>query len=269
MSGSDFDQLAETNRLRWNALAAANVVYSQPWLDLTPAIAAARIDSAGLLGDLTGRRVLCLAASAGQQSAAFALLGADVTVFDLSDVQLERDRATAAHYGVEITTVQGDMRDLSALGDASFDVVYQAYSINFVPSAIPVIGEVARVLRPHGIYRLEWHNPFTQLIDQDWTGKGYLLRHPYMDGKDITEVYPNWTLEGNDGASQELPSPHEFVHALSTVVNALAAHSFVILRCTEDNGSDPSAPAGAWPHFMSFAVPYLTLWSQFRPDVRT
>ena len=263
------DKLAETNRLRWNALAAANVVYSQPWLDLSPENAAARIDPVGVLGDLTGQRVLCLAASAGQQAVAFALLGAAVTVFDLSDVQLSRDRATAAHYGVSVATVQGDMRDLTAFAGASFDVVYQAYSINFVPSVSPVITEVARVLCPQGVYRLEWSNPFTQLADQDWTGNGYLLRHPYADGREITAIYPNWTLNGNDGASQELPSPHEFVHALSTVINTLAANHFVILRCTEDCGSDPGAPAGAWPHFMSVAVPYLTLWSQYRPDMLT
>ena len=40
--------------------------------------------------------VLCLAAGGGQQSVAFALLGANVTVFDLSETQLEHDRLAAA-----------------------------------------------------------------------------------------------------------------------------------------------------------------------------
>ena len=211
--------------------------------------------------------MLCLAASAGQQSAAFALAGADVTVFDLSDVQLSRDRATATHYGLSIDTVQGDMRDLSAFADDSFDIVYQAYSINFVPSVAPVFAEVRRILRPHGIYRLQWSNPFTQLADENWTGDGYPLRHRYADGRDITDVYPNWILDGNDGPSQELPSPHEFVHALSTVVNTLVAQGFVIIHCAEDCGDDPDAPPGTWPHFMAVAVPYLTFWTQSRPDL--
>ena len=261
------DELAETNRRRWNALASANVMYSQPWLDLTRDNARERIDPTRVLGDLSGQRVLCLAASAGQQAAAFALLDAEVTVFDLSDVQLARDRATAAHYGLAIETVQGDMRDLSAFADDSFDIVYQAYSINFVPSVAPVFEEVRRVLRPHGVYRLQWSNPFTQLADDNWTGNGYLLRHIYEDGRDISEVYPNWILDGNDGPGQELPSPHEFVHALSTVVNTLAANHFVITHCAEDRGSDPTAPAGTWPHFMAVAALYLTFWTQYRPDL--
>ncbi len=260
------DELAAANRVRWNALAAANVTYSQPWLDLTSDNARTRLDPTGVLGDLTGQRILCLAASAGQQSAAFALLGAQVTVFDLSDVQLSRDRTTAEHYGLAVETVQGDMRDLSAFADDAFDLVYQAYSINFVPSVAPVFAEVRRVLRTHGVYRLQWSNPFTQLADEHWTGNGYPLRHPYEDGRDITAVYPNWVLDGNDGPSQALPSPHEFVHGLSTVVNTLAANRFVITHCTEDRGDDPAAPPGTWPHFMAVAVPYLTFWTQYRPD---
>ncbi|MET0647531.1 MAG: class I SAM-dependent methyltransferase [Pyrinomonadaceae bacterium] len=57
--------------------------------------------------------MLCLAGGGGRESACFALLGAAVTVFDLSPEQLERDRLAAAHYGTHVETVRGDMRDLS------------------------------------------------------------------------------------------------------------------------------------------------------------
>src|SRR3712207_564706 len=127
------DDLAHYNRERWEDLAAAHVVFSRPWLQLTPATARALVDPVGLLGDVTGKDVLCLASGGGQQSAAFALLGANVTVVDLAPTQLQRDQEAAAHYGLTIRTLQADMRDLSALESSSFDVVWHAYSINFIP----------------------------------------------------------------------------------------------------------------------------------------
>ncbi|KAG1318310.1 hypothetical protein G6F63_015276 [Rhizopus arrhizus] len=47
------------------------------------------------LGDVRGRRILCLASGGGQQAPVLAAAGADVTVFDLSDGQLEQDRRHA------------------------------------------------------------------------------------------------------------------------------------------------------------------------------
>src|SRR3712207_7981831 len=49
----------------------------------------------------------------------------------------------SAHYHVAIEAVQGDMRDLSRFA-AAFDLVWQPYSLNFVPDARAVFGQVAR-----------------------------------------------------------------------------------------------------------------------------
>ena len=65
------------------------------------------------LGDLKGKRVLCLASGGGQQGPILAAAGAEVTVFDNSDQQLRRDEETASAFGLKIQTVQGNMQDLS------------------------------------------------------------------------------------------------------------------------------------------------------------
>ena len=58
-------------------------------------------------------------------------------------------------------------------------IVHQPYSLNFVPEADVVFGEVARVLRPGGRYYLHCANPFFSGIGtRDWNGEGYTLRHP-------------------------------------------------------------------------------------------
>lgn len=265
------DELAATNRARWNALVEANVQYSRPLLDLTPDSARDLLDLRGIMDDVAGKQILCLASGGGQQSVAFALLGAEVTVFDLSDRQLERDRAAAAHYGVTLHTLQGDMRYLGAFDDDSFDLVYQAYSINFVPSVTPTIAEVARISRPGAPYRLTWANPFTQTIHSghDWTGTGYLLRHAYKDGREVTEMYPTWTVEDETDSPREFAGPREFVHTFSTVLNTLAAHHFVIVRAAEYLKPGDEHEPGSWSHFVNTAPPYLMLWARYRPDAFT
>jgi len=138
------------------------------------------------MGDVSGKDVLCLAGSGGQQSAAYALLGANVTVLDISETQLRRDVQAAAHYGVTVHTVQGDMRDLSAFPDNAFDLIYHAHSLDFVPDFRPVFDEVARVLRPGGKYRVSYSNPYYQgVLETDWTGGGYPIRLPCVDGAEV------------------------------------------------------------------------------------
>ena len=96
------DDIARYNIDRWKLLGEANALFTRPWLELDAAGARSRVDPAGRLGDLNGKAVLCLASGGGQQSVAFALLGADVTVLDLSEDQLRRDRRAAEHKSVII-----------------------------------------------------------------------------------------------------------------------------------------------------------------------
>lgn len=89
------DDIYHHNQKRWDMLASANALFSRPALRLDAEGARRRIDPEGRLGAVQGKRVLCLASGGGQQSAAFALLGAEVTVLDIAEGQLERDRQVA------------------------------------------------------------------------------------------------------------------------------------------------------------------------------
>ena len=180
------DEISDYNRERWNELSEAGVTFSRPMLDLTPETARARLDPYGCMGDVAGRDVLCLASGGGQQSAAFGVLGARVTVLDLCDAQLERDREAAARYGLDTVTCQGDMRDLGRFADGSFDLVYHAHSLSFVPGTQEVFSEVRRVLRTAGLYRLSYSNPFVHaMFETRWCGGGYAVCGPYVDGAEV------------------------------------------------------------------------------------
>jgi SAM-dependent methyltransferase len=256
------DDIIKTNRQRWNALADANVEYSRPFLDFTAEQAAQYVYRHGILKDAAGKQVLCLASGGGQDSVAFGLLGADVTVLDLSDAQLERDRQGAAHHGLQTKTIQGDMRDLSVFADNQFDIIWQVYSINFIPSVEPVFRGVRRVLKPGGIYFLQFANPFAIGIDEDqWDGKAYPLNSLYVNSEDLSERFPDWDVEQPDGTYVKRDSPHEFRHTLSAVLNTMAGNGFVLIGLWEWMREDKNPKPGSWAHFTQVIPPYLsTFW---------
>ena len=105
-----------------------------------------------MMSGVQGMDVLCLAGGGGAQSAVFSLLGARVTVLDLTPEQLEADEIAARHYGYEVTTIQGDVRDLAVLATASFDRVYEPISTLYIPDLREVFRGVAGVLRPGALY---------------------------------------------------------------------------------------------------------------------
>ena len=163
--------------------------YTLPWLDLdVPAFDRYRAGQASeipgpfaqdplearMAADVLNKDILLVAGAGGQQSAVYGLLGAHVTVFDLMEEQLASDRAAAAFYGYPVRTIQGDMRDLSALSDASFDRVHQPISTLYTPTRQDVFNEVARVLRPGGLYYSDYCFPLLYMAHvTGWDGSGY------------------------------------------------------------------------------------------------
>ena len=273
-AGMTFEDADSYNRRQWEALVAAGVVCSRPMVAVTEDQARAFVDRHGALGTLRGRRILCLANGGGQQAVACAVLGGEVTSLDQSEGQLARDREAATNLGVPIRTMQGDMRDLSPLGDAAFDLVLQGYSINYVPAIGSVFDEVVRVLAPGGLYELTFHNPLAHgsWIDGCWGSRwprndlwrreGYPIRLPYVEGAPITTLDQHWNFFDAEGHARRVRSPQEFRHLLSTVVNGLAARGLTILRLEEGPAGDPTAEPGTWEHYVSFAAPWLTIWSR-------
>ena len=66
---------------------------------------------------LEGKKVLCLAGGGGQQGPILSAAGAEVTVFDNSKAQLEKDEFVARRDGLDIKTIRGNMQDLSVFED--------------------------------------------------------------------------------------------------------------------------------------------------------
>jgi SAM-dependent methyltransferase len=185
--------------------------------------------------DLAGLDVLCLASGGGQQAPVLATAGARVTVLDNSPAQLARDRLVAEREGLDVTTVRGDMADLSAFPEGRFGLVFHPCSNCFVPDVRPVWREAFRVLRPGGVLLAGFVNPALFIFDDAAAERGELLvRHavPYSDLASLTEE------ERRRYTDQDEPLVHG--HTLGDQVGGQLDAGFVLTGFYEDH--DPGHP---------------------------
>ncbi|MBI5415013.1 class I SAM-dependent methyltransferase [Candidatus Peregrinibacteria bacterium] len=182
------------NKKWWEKMVQDGCGFTVPWLDLDaevlkklakgelekPPKPLDEIYPLEVLKNIKGKKVLCLASGGGQQSAVFSLLGAQVTVADISEGQLAGDQKAAKHYRYEVNTIQASMDNLFMIHDESFDLVYQAPSMSYTPDVKKVYSEVARILKHDGVYRADASNPLAWGVDiGSWDGKGYHISKPY------------------------------------------------------------------------------------------
>ncbi|MEK7078582.1 MAG: class I SAM-dependent methyltransferase [Patescibacteria group bacterium] len=244
-----------TNKKWWEKMVKEECGFTRPWLKLDPDVirkfANGQLKSvpvplndifpASVLIGVKDKNVLCLASGGGQQSVIFGLLGAHVTIVDISKSQLAGDKKAAKHYGYEVTTIQADMSKLSTLDDKSFDLVYQAPSMGYIPDVGQVYSEVARVLRSGGLYRVDAQNPLSQFVDESsWDGKGYRISVPYAVKKQL-----------RTGNKEVI----EFRHYLDDIFNGLIECGFAIERVQEapfDLYQNKQDKPGSWGHSLRY-----------------
>jgi len=231
--------LRDYNRYAWNRQVDNNNKFTIP-VD-TQTIAAARKGEYSVLLTETnpvprewfppfqGLNLLGLACGGGQQGPVFAALGANVTIFDNSPAQLEHDRQVAAREGLNIRTVEGDMRDLSAFADESFDLIFHPVSNVFCSEVRPIWQEAFRVLRHGGLMLAGFANPIyymfgTHADEQKTLQVRYAI--PYSDLNDMEPEELDICIE--EGI------PLEFGHSLTDLIAGQIDSGFVITGFYED-----------------------------------
>lgn len=206
---------------------------------------------------LAGRDMLCLAAGGGFHGPLHALAGARVTVVDLSERQLQHDRQIADQLGLELRTLQQSIDQLDQLGDASFDVVVQPVSSCYLPRLEPMYAEIARVLRPGGLYISQHKQPGSLQSPLSSRGRssaesGYRIDTPLVEGLRLPETADaaDWTREAGTA---------EFLHGWAALLGGLCASGFVIEAVAEPPRGDALAQARTPEHRARFLPPYIKL----------
>lgn len=114
---------------------------------------------------IRGAKLLGLASGGGQQMPVFCALGADCTVFDYSDRQLENERIVAEREGYDIHIVKGDMSKRLPFEDESFDMIFHPVSNCYVEDVYHVWNECFRVLKKGGVLLAGMDNGINFLFD--------------------------------------------------------------------------------------------------------
>ena len=113
-----------------------------------------------------GAKLLGLASGGGQQMPIFSILGADCTVMDLSDRQLENERMVANREGYDINIVKGDMTKPFPFENSVFDIIFHPVSNCYIEDVHHVWRECYRVLKPGGVLLSGMDNGINYLFDE-------------------------------------------------------------------------------------------------------
>jgi ubiquinone/menaquinone biosynthesis C-methylase UbiE len=182
---------------------------------------------------LNGLNVLCLASGGGQQALIFAALGAKVTLLDASPKQLAQDEYVAKREDLNFRIVEGNMADLSAFEDHSFELIFNPPSTMFVPDLASIWRECYRVLSVDGLLMTGFMNPDKFIFDD-----------VAIDEKGVLEVKHSLPYVGYKTLSAELfeqrirnKEMFHFSHTMETQLGGLMKAGFVITDFFEDRRS--------------------------------
>ena len=240
MNTQERDEVARHNRKAWDGLVQRANRWTVP-VD-AGAIAAARRGEWELVltptkpvprswyPPLAGEQVLGLASAGGQQAPILAAAGARVTVLDNSPRQLEQDQVVARREGLTITSVLGDMRDLSAFPDRSFALVFHPCSNSFVPDVRPVWREAFRVLKPGGVLLAGFTNPVEYLFDSVAYERGELVVAHKLPYSDLADASPE-----ERARIEAAGEPLSFGHTLEDQIGGQLDAGFVLTAMFEDH----------------------------------
>ncbi len=118
-------------------------------------------------GVLHGKKLLGLASGGGQQMPVFAAMGADCTVLDYSEKQLESERAVAGREGYSIRTVRADMTKPLPFPDEQFDLIFHPVSNCYVEEVRPIWKECFRILKPGGVLLAGTDHYVNYIVDSE------------------------------------------------------------------------------------------------------
>lgn len=192
--------------------------------------------------DLTGKKLLGLASGGGQQMPIFAAAGADCTVLDYSERQLESERLVADREGYEINIIRGDMTKPLPFADESFDLIFHPVSNCYIEDVTHVWKECFRILKKGGRLLAGLENGVNFIFDNEER----VLTHSLPFNPLKNEAQLAFLQEDNSGI--------QFSHTLEEQLRGQLQAGLRLLDLYEDtNGSGPLHEHGVPTYWATLA----------------
>jgi SAM-dependent methyltransferase len=163
--------------------------------------------------------------------------------------QLAQDRFVAERDGLTLTTVQGDMADLSMFAAGSFDLVFHPVSNTYVPEIRPVWAEAFRVLRHGGLLLAGFINPISFIFDDFQKHKELVVKYPlpYSELTSISDEEREQIIAEGDTL--------QFSHTFDDQIGGQLDVGFLITGFFEDRYADAHPLVPYMPtHFATRAI---------------
>ena len=173
-------------------------------------------------GELKGKKLLGLACGGGQQMPVFSLLGADCTVLDYSQKQLENEQLVAEREGYDIAILRADMTKPLPFADDTFDMIFQPVSNCYVENMRPIFKECLRILKPGGVFIGGFDNGICFAFDEDEPVLRYRLPFNPLQNPEHRAV-----LEKDNSGMQ-------FSHTTEEIISGQLEAGFVLTNLYED-----------------------------------
>lgn len=242
-------QMSERNKLGWNQ----NAYHAWVTRHGTPTTYAEQLKADPMnkisfylneIGEVKGKRVLNLLGSKGNKAVCFALLGADVTVVDLSSENKRYAVELAKAAGVSITYIVKDVLELTEEEITPFDIVILEMGVlHYFVDLHPLFQKVSTLMKERAIFIVRDYHPIVsktlRIIDGEVILDGNYFNDKYLE----VEVAYSTLLPKRSRQKMEKNIIRQWM--LSEVVNALINSDLKIIKMKEDKGVHWAFPVGS------------------------
>ena len=139
----------------------------------------------GLLGDISGLKILHLQCHFGQDTLSLARMGAEVTGVDLSDKAIKVARELNNELGLNVRFIECNVLELKEQLNEQFDLIFTSYGVlGWLPNLDAWANIVQHFLKPDGKLILAEFHPVLWLFDDNFTH----IKYSYFKGEPIQET---------------------------------------------------------------------------------
>ena len=172
--------------------------------------------------EMKGAKVLGLASGGGQQMPIFSALGAECTVLDYSEKQLQSEKEVAKRESYEINLVKADMTKPLPFEDEAFDLIFHPVSNCYIEDVVHVWKECYRILKKGGILLAGLDNGINFIFDDE--EEKLMNKLPFNPLKD-KELYEK-SLKNDWGI--------QFSHTIEQQIGGQLQAGFILTDIFED-----------------------------------
>lgn len=251
-------QMSEKNRIGWNQSAY------EAWVSRhgTPSQYAEELKANPMkkisyyldeVGEVNGKRVLNLLGSKGNKAVCFALLGADVTVVDISEENKRYATELSEAAEVYIKYIVKDVLDIQSKEFTPFDIIILEMGVlHYFIDLIPLFQMVSNHLKVGGLFIVRDYHPFVSKMLHFAGGNLKFAGDYFSEG--CIEVDVAYSSLLPEDRRENLTKNIIRQWTISEVINALIDAGMTIRKMKEDKGIQWAFPEGS-PDGVSNRIP--------------